>query len=246
MMSAFWNKLKRAQDSCRPFCSAIVPAAGTSSRMGGENKLFLPLCGVPVLVRTLQAIDKAELVDEIIVATQESLLLEVADLCKQANLTKRVRVVRGGATRTESVLAAAMEASPKAQLLAVHDGARPLVRSEEFDEVIRYACKTHAAAPAVPVTDTVKVADANGVVTATPDRSTLFAVQTPQVFRAEILKSALQALLNSGDTATDDCAAVERLGKQVYLMGGNRENIKITTPIDVVIAEAILEQRGHG
>lgn len=244
-MAAFWNKLKKAQDNCRPFCSAIVPAAGTSSRMGGENKLFMPLLGVPVLVRTLQAVDKAELVDEIIVATQESLLLEVADLCKQANLTKRVRVVRGGATRTESVLAAAMEASPKALLLAVHDGARPLVRPEEFDEVIRFACKTHAAAPAVPVTDTVKVADANGLVTATPDRSTLFAVQTPQVFRAEILKAALQALMNSGEAATDDCAAVERLGKQVYLTAGNRENIKITTPVDIVIAEAILEQRGQ-
>ena len=244
-MAAFWSKVKKVQDSCRPFCSAIVPAAGTSSRMGGENKLFLPLHGVPVLVRTLQAIDSAKLVDEIIVATQEPLLLEVADLCKQANLTKRVRVVRGGATRTESVLAAAMEASPKAQLLAVHDGARPLVCGEEFDEVIRFACKTYAAAPAVPVTDTVKVADANGLVTATPDRSTLYAVQTPQVFRAEILKAALQALLNSGDTATDDCAAVERMGKQVYLMNGSRENIKITTPIDIVIAEAILEQRGQ-
>lgn len=245
MMAAFWNKVKKAQDRCRPFCSAIVPAAGTSSRMGGENKLFLPLCGVPVLVRTLRAIDRAELVDEIIVATQEALLLDVADLCKQANLTKPIRVVRGGATRTESVLAAAVEADPKAQLLAVHDGARPLVKPEEFDEVIRFACKTHAAAPAVPVTDTVKVADANGLVTATPDRSTLFAVQTPQVFRAEVLKAALQALLSSGDIATDDCAAVERLGKQVYLMGGSRENIKITTPIDIVIAEAILEQRGR-
>lgn len=245
MMAGFWNKVKNVQDKARPFCSVIVPAAGTSSRMGGENKLFMPLCGVPVLVRTLQAIDQAVLVDEIIIATQESLLLEVADLCKQANLTKRVRVVRGGATRTESVLAAAVEASPKAQLLAVHDGARPLVRPEEFDEVIRFACKTYAAAPAVPVTDTIKVADANGLVTATPDRSSLFAVQTPQVFRAELLKAALQALLSSGDTATDDCAAVERMGKQVYLMSGNRENIKITTPIDIVIAEAILEQRGQ-
>ena len=244
-MAVFWNKVKKVQDSCRPFCTAIVPAAGNSSRMGGENKLFMKLAGVPVLVRTLQAIDQAELVDEIIVATQEALLLEVADLCKQANLRKRVRVVRGGASRTESVLAAAAEASPKAQLLAVHDGARPLVVPAEFDEVIRYACKTYAAAPAIPVTDTIKVADETGLVTATPDRSTLYAVQTPQVFRAEILKAALQALVSSGAAATDDCAAVERLGKQVYLTQGNRENIKITTPIDLAIAEAILRQRGQ-
>ena len=154
-----------------------------------------------------------------------------------------MKVVCGGATRTESVLAAAMEANPKAQLLAVHDGARPLVRPEEFDHVIRFACNTYAAAPAVPVTDTVKVADETGLVTGTPDRSTLRAVQTPQVFRAELLKAALQAAVRDGASVTDDCAAVERLGKQVYLTEGSRENIKITTPIDIAIAEAILRQR---
>ena len=122
-MTAFWDKIKKWQDGCRPVCTAIVPAAGTSSRMGGENKLFLDLCGVPVLVRTLQAIDRTELVDEIVIATQSELLEAVAELCAQAGLRKRVKVVRGGATRTESVLAAAMEANPKAQLLAVHDGA---------------------------------------------------------------------------------------------------------------------------
>lgn len=244
-MAGLWDKIRKAQDNCRPVCTAIVPAAGTSSRMGGENKLFLELCGVPVLMRTLQAIDRSELVDEIIVATQVDLLETVAALCAEAGIRKKVKVVRGGATRTESVLAAAMEANPKAQLLAVHDGARPLVLPEEFDHVIRFACNTYAAAPAVPVTDTVKVADATGLVTATPDRSTLYAVQTPQVFQADLLKAALQAAVSKGAAVTDDCAAVERLGKQVYLIQGNRENIKITTPIDIAIAEAILRQRGQ-
>ena len=141
-MSGFWDKIRKLQDGCRPVCAAIVPAAGTSSRMGGENKLLMELDGVPVLVRTLQAIDQAELVDEIIVATQAELLETVAGLCAAAGLRKQVKVVCGGATRTESVLAAAMEANPKAQLLAVHDGARPLVRPEEFDHVIRFACNT--------------------------------------------------------------------------------------------------------
>ncbi len=244
-MTAFWDTLKKWQDHTRPVCTAIVPAAGTSSRMGGENKLFMKLDGVPVLTRTLQAIDRAELVDEIIVATQTELLETVAALCAEASLRKKVKVVRGGATRTESVLAAAMEANPKAQLLAVHDGARPLVLPAEFDQVIRFACNTYAAAPAVPVTDTVKVADESGLVTGTPDRSTLFAVQTPQVFRAEILKAALQAVVSEGAAVTDDCAAVERIGKQVYLTQGSRENIKITTPIDIIIAEAILRKRGQ-
>lgn len=244
-MAGIWDKVKKLQDRCRPICTAIVPAAGTSSRMGGENKLLMEVCGVPVLVRTLQAIDRAELVSEIVVATQEELLEEVAALCASAGLRKKIKVVRGGATRTESVLAAAMEASPKAQLLAVHDGARPLVTPEDFDRLIRFACTTHAAAPAVPVTDTVKVADETGLVTATPDRSTLYAVQTPQVFRAEILKAALQGAVSGGVTVTDDCAAVERIGKQVYLTEGNRENIKITTPLDLAIAEAILRKRGQ-
>jgi len=244
-MAFFWNKVKKMQDQCRPLCTAIIPAAGSSARMGGENKLLMPLCGVPVLVRTLRAIDRAELVSQIVVATRQDQLEEVARLCHKAELKKPVKVVCGGATRTESVLAAAMEADPKAKLLAVHDGARPLVLPEEVDQVIRHACNTYAAAPAVPVTDTVKVADETGLVTATPDRSTLYAVQTPQVFRAELLKGALQAAVRDGAAVTDDCSAVERLGKQVYLTQGNRENIKITTPIDIAIAEAILRQRGQ-
>ena len=244
-MTAFWNTIKKLQDQVRPICTAIVPAAGTSSRMGGENKLFMDLCGVPVLARTLQAIDRSELVSDIVVATQAELLEDVAALCAAAGLRKKVKVVCGGATRTESVLAAAMEANPKAQLLAVHDGARPLVLPEEFDQVIRFAYSSYAAAPAVPVTDTIKVADAKGLVTGTPDRSTLFAVQTPQVFRAEILKAALQSAVSEGASITDDCSAVERIGKQVYLTEGNRENIKITTPIDIAIAEAILHKRGQ-
>lgn len=244
-MGKFWDKVKKVQDQCRPFCTAIVPAAGTSRRMGGENKLFIDLDGMPVLMRTLRAIDQTELVDEIVVAAQEELLLDVADLCSRAGLRKPIRVVKGGATRTESVLSAALEASPKAELLAVHDGARPLVDPLEFDEIIRFACRTHAAAPAVPVTDTIKMADETGLITGTPDRSGLFAVQTPQVFQANILKAALQAVLNDGAAVTDDCAAVERLGKQVYLTEGNPENIKITTPMDLSVAEAILKDRGN-
>lgn len=243
---SFWNRVRKLQDDCRPLCTAIVPAAGSSTRMGGENKLLMHIACVPVLTRTLQAIDKAELVTEIVVATRADTLEEVAELVKNAGLRKKVKVVCGGATRTESVLAAAMEADPKSQLLAIHDGARPLVLPEEFDHVIRYACNTYAAAPAVPMTDTVKVADETGLITATPDRSTLFAVQTPQVFQADILKAALQAALQEGVVLTDDCAAVERLGKQVYLTQGNRENIKITTPLDITIAEAILMRRELG
>ena len=192
---------------------------------------------------TLRALDAAQLVDEIIIATREDRLLEVADLCRRCGLRKPVRVVQGGENRTQSVLAAACEADAKAQFIAVHDGARPLVLPEDVDAVIRFACQTHAAAPALPVTDTVKTADETGRVTGTPDRSTLFAVQTPQVFQADVLKAALQSAAEAKLPLTDDCAAVERLGKQVYLLPGNPENIKITRPLDLAVAAAILRQR---
>ena len=244
-MGKLWNKLRGIRDKRRPFCTAIVAAAGRSERMNGENKLLMDLAGEPVLVRTLRALDQATLVDEIIVAAREDLLLEVADMCSRAALTKPVRVVKGGDSRTASVLAAAAEADPKAELLAVHDGARPLIRPEMIDELIRQGGATNAVAPAVPVTDTIKVADGSGRVTATPDRKSLYAVQTPQVFQASILKAALQSALDANVEVTDDCAAVERLGKEVYLTPGDRENIKITTPLDMTIAAAILAQRGQ-
>lgn len=240
---AFWNTVQKWQDKALPKCSMVVAAAGSSARMGGEDKLFSSLAGVPVLRRTLSAIDRSALVAEIVIAAQEDKMEAVADLCARCALHKPVKVVRGGASRTESVLAAALECDPKAELIAIHDGARPLVQPALIDEMIRVGHRTQAAAPAVPVTDTVKVADENGLVLSTPDRRSLYAVQTPQVFQANILKAALQAALASGEPVTDDCAAVERLGKQVWLTEGDRSNIKITTPDDLAIAEALLRQR---
>lgn len=240
---SFWHKVRKLQDMNRPLCTMIVPAAGNATRMGGRNKLLLPLLGVPVLLRTLQAIDRAELVDEVIVATREDTLLDVADLCAGGGLRKPVRVVVGGDSRTESVLAAALEMNPKTELVAIHDGARPLVQPEMIDDMIRLGGKTYAVAPATPVSDTIKVADDSGLVKSTPDRKSLYAVQTPQVFQADILKAALQSALTSGAELTDDCAAVERLGKEVYLTPGDRANIKITTPTDFAVAEALLRER---
>lgn len=239
----FWNTVQKLQDKTLPMCSMVVAAAGSSARMGGQDKLFTYLAGAPVLMRTLCAIDRAELVSEIVVAVQADRMEAVAELCARCALRKKVRVVKGGASRTESVLAAALECDPKAELIAIHDGARPLVRPEMIDEMIRAGYRTQAVAPAIPVTDTVKVADDSGLVQSTPDRSSLYAVQTPQVFQANILKAALQAALASGEPVTDDCAAVERLGKQVWLAEGDRSNIKITTPVDLAVAEALLRQR---
>ena len=122
-------------------------------------------------------------------------------------------------------------------------GARPLILPEQVDDMVRLGQRTYAAAPALPVTDTVKVADMAGLVQSTPDRRTLFAVQTPQVFQANILKAALQSAIEAGAELTDDCSAVERLGKTAYLVPGWRENIKITTQEDLMLAETFLRER---
>ena len=243
-MGKLFDKIRRIQDKTRPFCTAIIPAAGSSTRMGGQDKLLTDLCGAPVLTRALSVLDRAVLVDEIVVAARPEKLEEVAALVSRAGIRKPIRVVEGGASRAESVLLAALEASPDTEYLAVHDGARPLILPEQVDEMIRLGQRTYAVAPALPVTDTIKVADMAGLVLSTPDRSTLFAVQTPQVFQANILKAALQSALAAGAALTDDCSAVERLGKEVYLTPGWRENIKITTPEDLSVAEAFLRRRG--
>ena len=226
---------RRTPKRTRPYCAAIIAAAGSSVRYGGENKLMQELGGMPVLARTLLAVDRARSIDEIVIAAREDELLPYAQLCKTFGIQKPVKVVPGGATRTESVLRAALEASEGATLLAVQDGARPLVTSALIDDAV-------AAAPAIPVTDTIKVAH-DGIVESTPERSTLFAVQTPQVFDAELLKAALQDALRADAALTDDCSAVERFGKEVHLTAGDQENIKITTPLDLTIAEAILQRR---
>lgn len=239
-MLSFLKKVRRAS---QPRCAVLVAAAGSSRRMGGVNKLMEPLDGVPVLVRTLSALQVAQRVDEIIVAAREEDLVEISRLCRDYGITKCAKVVRGGESRVHSVLLAALEASPETELLAVHDGARPLVTPELVDSVIAAAVRYGAAAPAVPVKDTVKTADQEGRVGETVPREHLRAVQTPQVFDADLLRAALKAALEANAEVTDDASAVERLGKAVFLVEGNEENLKITTPLDLILAEAITRAR---
>jgi len=237
-----WQKLFPNRRPSHPRCSAVIAAAGSSQRMEGENKLLLPLGGKPVLAHVLTAFEAASGVDEIVIAAREEDLVRFAELCKVWGVTKPVKVIVGGETRQESVLRAAIEADPDAELIAVQDGARPFVTPELIDRVIEAARAHYAAAPAVPVKDTVKVA-VDGIVRNTPDRSLLYAVQTPQVFDAQLLRAALKSAIDEGVVLTDDCAALERIGKEIYLTEGLEENIKLTTPLDMAFAEAILEKR---
>ncbi len=242
MKKLFSKLFHKKKKEAHPFCSAIVAAAGSSRRMEGENKLLLPLDGIPVLARTLMALNGAELVDEIVVAVREEDLLPTGDLCRIYGVSKPVKIVRGGETRLASVLAASLECREDAAFLAVHDGARPLADPALIDRVVALAHRTNAAAPAVPVKDTIKVIRDN-VVVSTPPREELRAIQTPQVFDAQLLRAALQAAAASGVEVTDDCSAVERLGKEVYLTEGSYENLKITTPEDLLLAEGLLRWR---
>lgn len=236
------KRLRKKREPQGPRCSAVVPAAGSSRRMEGQDKILLPLDDVPVLVHTLQALSASEYIQEIVVVTREDLIVPVGQLCRDCALDKVTKVLIGGATRADSVLAGVEEVSGRAELIAVHDGARPLVTVEVIDETIRKAAECGAAAPAVPVKDTIKRA-VDGVVAETSDRAQLFAIQTPQVFDGDLLLGALRKAVEDGAAITDDCSAVERIGMKVCLTEGSYENIKITTPADMLVAEAILHSR---
>ncbi|MGE4275778.1 MAG: 2-C-methyl-D-erythritol 4-phosphate cytidylyltransferase [Lawsonibacter sp.] len=226
-------------------CSAVVVAAGSARRMEGIDKVLAPLGELPVLVHTLYAFQDCPAFDEVVVVTREDLLVEVSQLCRQYGLDKVTKVVVGGSDRIYSVWAGLQEVRPDAGVIAIHDGARPLVPQMVLEEVVARAGVTGAAAPAIPVTDTIK-REENGLAVETVDRSALWAVQTPQVFEAGLIRAAIKKAVDDGETLTDDCAAVERLGMKVSLTTGSRENIKITTPFDLLLGEAILEARAIG
>ncbi len=241
-MGLLGHFLKKKKEEKRPWCAAVVPAAGSATRMEGQDKALASLDGWPVLVHTLKALEESALIDEIVVVTRSDLIVTVGQLSRDYALSKVVKVVVGGDSRTRSVLAGITEVSKQTEFIAIHDGARPLVTPEIIDAAILQAMACGAAAPAVAVKDTVKRA-AGGMVEATLDRSSLFAVQTPQVFDADLILAALKKAEDDGAALTDDCAAVERMGMSVALTQGSYENIKITTPIDLIMAQAILQER---
>lgn len=234
----FFNRKAKKQPEAQ--CSVVVLAAGSSNRMG-QDKIMMDVDGLPVIVHTLRAFETIPEANEVIVVTREELVPEIAGLCKMFGLQKVKKVVRGGASRVESARLGTLEADHDAVLIAIHDGARPFVSDAVVRGTILKAAQTGAAAPAVPVADTIKVAH-NGLVEYTPDRTTLFAIQTPQVFDASLIRAALQKALDDGAEVTDDCSAVERLGMKVFLTEGDERNFKLTTPADIARAEAMLKE----
>ncbi len=224
------------------FVTAIVVAAGNSTRMG-RPKLLIELCGEPVLAHTLRAFDRAA-VDAIVVVTREQDIALFEPLA--AALSKPCTFVVGGDTRQQSVANGIAAVPTDTTIVAIADGARPLITPAEIARVIETATETGAASAAVRVKDTIKQANAENIITATPDRATLWQVQTPQVFSLPLYKQAMDAVAAAGLDLTDDCQLVEYIGAKVTLVETSYENIKITTPEDIAVATAFLKQRGVG
>jgi 2-C-methyl-D-erythritol 4-phosphate cytidylyltransferase len=227
----------------QPHCAAIIVAAGSATRMQGIDKIMANLMGQPVIVHTIRAFQNAACIDEIVVVARWERIKTIEALCHQYDLTKVRAIVEGGDTRMASVAAGLRALSKKATLAAIQDGARPLVAESVISAVVAAAAVHHAAAPAIPVKDTIKVMDSACTVEYTPERDTLRAVQTPQVFDRDLLLAAWERARKEKLVYTDDCGAMEGLGVKVYLTEGSEENIKITTPLDLKIAELILKER---
>ena len=236
---SFISKLKNARSGKTPQCSAVIAAAGDSKRMNGRDKLFIEILGRPVIAHTLAVFQSCRLIDEIIIVSREDHIVSIGDICSRFNITKATKVILGGSTRLLSVLNGVYAVSKDAGLIAIHDGARPCVDAGTIERAIEAGAKSHASAPAVPVSSTIKKVE-RGYIVETVPRDKLFEIQTPQVFAADLIKAALTNAYSKSIDVTDDCEAVELIGAPVRVIDGSHSNIKLTTNEDIIIAEAIL------
>lgn len=224
------------------FTSAIIVAAGDSTRMGYKmSKQLIPINGHPAIEYTLKAFQQCDLIDEIIIVARSQDIDDIAHVA--FNFKKVIAITSGGSTRMMSVRKGLHAADKRATHYAVHDGARILITPAEIEKVLKQAWACGAAALGTPVTDTLKFVDERGDILSTPDRSRLWAVQTPQVFERDLFKRAMGNALANELEVTDDCSMVEATGEKVRVIMGGYSNIKLTTPVDITIAEAILSKR---
>jgi 2-C-methyl-D-erythritol 4-phosphate cytidylyltransferase len=229
----------------KPYTAAIIPSAGMGLRMGSMKKNYMQLAGKPVLAHTLAAFEASPFIDTVIVvAAPEDVRFCTDEIIKPFGIKKVGDVIPGGEERQDSVANAlkVLKDGP-AKLIVVHDGARPLVTSGTIEDTLKAAAAAGAAIAAVKPKDTIKEAGADGSVMRTVPRETLRLVQTPQAFLASLLFQAFDKAAKEGYTATDESSLVERLGVRVRIVEGSYENIKITTPEDLLLAEGILKKR---
>ncbi|MDD7517892.1 2-C-methyl-D-erythritol 4-phosphate cytidylyltransferase [Ruminococcus flavefaciens] len=222
--------------------SAVIVCAGNSTRMGGVNKILLPLGERKVIGVTMQAFQQCDSITEIIIVAREDDIPAIQEEAKSAGISKLSACTTGGATRQESVINGIRKISKEAELIAVHDGARPLVKPEHIEKVIKDASVFGGATLGVPVKDTIKTVD-GGLIVDTPPRSSLYITQTPQIFKRNLYFEGIDFALEHSLDFTDDCQLVEAIGGKVAMTVGDYTNIKITTPEDIAIAEVLLKQR---
>lgn len=222
--------------------SVVIVCAGNSTRMGGVNKILLPLGDRKVIGVTMQAFQSCESVYEIIIVAREDDIPAIQAEAEAAGITKLAACTTGGATRQESVINGIRKISKETELVAVHDGARPLVKPEHIEKAIKDASVFGGATLGVPVKDTIKTVD-GGLIIDTPPRSSLYITQTPQIFKRDLYFEGIDFALEHGLDFTDDCQLVEAIGGKVAMTVGDYTNIKITTPEDIDIAEVLLRRR---
>jgi 2-C-methyl-D-erythritol 4-phosphate cytidylyltransferase len=229
--------------------AAILPAAGLGTRMGAEKpKQFLELEGVPIVMLSLRRIASCEQVSQIIVATRGDGIAQLQDRICREPFSQKVRVIRGGDTRQETVALALQEVSDDAELVLVHDAVRPFVTREQIARVIEEARHCHAAILGIPAMDTVKevkrasLPEDVALITATIPRERVVLAQTPQVFETKLLREAFARALEDGVSASDEAGLIERLGYNVHVVLGSERNIKITKPADMELARFFLER----
>jgi 2-C-methyl-D-erythritol 4-phosphate cytidylyltransferase/2-C-methyl-D-erythritol 2,4-cyclodiphosphate synthase len=221
--------------------SAVIPAAGRGERFGsGSNKVFAAASGKPILAHTLSAFERCDLIDEIVLVVGEAEIDEARTVSEEYGISKVKAVVAGGSHRQDSVWRGIEAISGSSDIVAIHDGARPLIHQETIEATIAAAREYGAAVAAAPVIETIKIAGPGDFVISTPDRSLLWGIQTPQTFQKELLVQAFQKAWTDGYYATDDAALVEHLGHPVKLVRGTYDNIKVTTPQDLDFVEARL------
>jgi len=224
--------------------AAIIPAAGKGKRMGDQgNKLLLELAGIPILVYTIAIFEACPLISEIVIPTTSQDIPSVRKIVDANGFTKVKNIVEGGSERQESVARALAALSGSSDKVVVHDGARPLLTLPELEAFLTEALDCQAAVMAVPLKDTVKIVDEQGWVIQTPPRESLRAVQTPQFFDRRLLEKVHKLAEAEGYFATDDAALMEWQGYPVKIIPGSYENLKITTPEDLLLAETILQKR---
>jgi len=221
---------------------AIIAAAGFGRRMKADRpKQLLALNGIPIIIHTIRKFDISRVIDYIIVTAPRESVIEVSELVKSAEFQKPVIVVQGGERRQDSVASGLNHLQPGTDIVAVHDGVRPFVSTDDIENAVRQAERTGAAVLAVPIVDTVKQVEKD-IIDSTLTREHLVLAQTPQVFRTEILKQAFDRAAKDEYYGTDESSLVERLGHPVAIVRGSERNIKITRPSDLSLARAFLEE----